>query len=287
MADVLAESSPATEDKFYNSTPGVSAASPTETIESSATPVVKTGAVQTEAAPEPADIELEPTEGKTDKSAKSNWATMRAARYRAEAERDLLKKQLDERKAEPLTAAAAAVIKTDPEKPKSEDFATYDLFLDARDKYNRAAWETEQTRKRTDAEAAEAKIQQQAESAKHLENWNKNEAAVTAKHATYGKDFDAFFAVAKSNPALAGAVFESELGPDLAQHLGVTPAELTRIAALPQRSIWKEIGKLEDRLTSKGSEPTVTKAPRPLAKVDASAARPEKDRSMEDRFYTD
>ncbi len=297
MADVIAESLPAIEDKFFTDKPtGVVAASPAEEKkpESSATPAEKAGAVQTEAASEPADTELEPAEAKTpaaDKSVRSNWATMRAARYRAEAEAKLLREQLAERdKAKPAAAAAVVEVKpaVDPAlKPKSEDYATYDEFLDARDKHNRFLWESEQTRNRTDAEAAQAKTEREAKSAKHLADWNKVEAVTKAKNAGYPAAFDAFFAVARTNAALAGSVFESAIGPDLALHLGVTPAELERIAALSEREIWKEIGKLEDRLATKGSETHITKAPRPLAKVEGDAARPEKDRSMEDRFYKD
>ncbi len=215
---------------------------------------------------------------------------MRQARYRAEAEVEYLKKQLDERnKAAPSTAPAPAptVKPVDITTPlNSDDFASYDLYLDARDLQTRARWEKEQAEKTKQTEDAKAAKTVEEQTAVHSARFEERQKIVMAKMPDYQKHFDAFFTVAKAIPALGTAVFESELSADVADHLGSRPDELARIAPLAPGRIWAEIGKLEARLTEdKGSPPPITKAPRPLSDVSGTAGSAPKELSIEERMY--
>lgn len=277
------------EDKFYptETKPDVNADPSTARSE---TPD-KTGAVQTEAAPEPAENEAEPLS--TDKSPRLSWRELRISKEksderaaRAEARAELLEQQANQRKAESLPAPA----KEPPTgKPKSDDFATYDEFLDARDAWNKAEWEKEQTAKQKQTDADKAAAEAKAQSAKHADRWNTREASVKGQFPAYDASFSVFLKVAQQHPALAHAVFESELGPDLAQYLGANVEELTRIQSLDPLKQRIAVGILEDKLQGqlkeKGSTLPITKAPRPLADVSGTASAPVKELAIEDRFY--
>jgi hypothetical protein len=284
--DAIVDSSPTPiEDNFYpeKKSPDVKPASSPDTSEApdDSKDNENSGAAKTEAASEPAEEEQEPLTDKS-KSPRSSWAEMRQARYRAEAEIEFLKKQLDERK----RASTPAEPPADPNKPKSEQFETWDEFLDARDKYNRKTWETEQVEKQRLAEEAKAKAEAEKESAKHLERFEARERVVQAKSPDYQSHFDRFFERAQSIPPLRTAVFESEIAPDLADYLGGHPEELSQIAGLQPGAIWKAIGKLEDKLSSeKGSPTPITRAPRPLADVSGNAGRALKELSFEEKLY--
>lgn len=275
--DAKVESSPTIEDTFYSSP------KPTDA------PVEKPAAAVAEPVVEViAETELEPAEAGS-KSPRVSFKELRTAKDRAEARAELLEKQLAERsKTETSPAKPAVETKpaVDPLKPKSEDFPTYDEFLDARDQYNRKQWEQEQDTKAAASAETDRVKQQKVESDKHLANWNKREEAFKPSAPEYKAHFDAFFKVAGSNPTLATAVFESEAGPDLSDYLGSHPEELERIAGLGPRGILKEIGKLEDKLAAKPVEKPVTKAPRPLADVGGKAGgAPNKELSTEEVFY--
>lgn len=286
------------EDKFYpahKAKAGATSESPPEPR--SETPAPEAGAVQTEAAPEPADTETEPTLTEPDKpkSPRSSWAEMRSARYRAEAEAKLLREQLAEhqRKAASLPAPAAANgngtrAPADSAKPKSEDFTTYEDFLDARDAYNRKQWESDQAVKLQQTEEAKKIEAAKAQAEQQKNVFNSREKLVMAKTPDYAQHFDAFLAVAQLAPAIARAVFESEIGPDLANYLGAHPEELQRIHKLEPLKQHVAVGVLEDRLQSseKGSStPKVTKAPPPIGVPGGTAHAPAKDVPMWDRLY--
>jgi len=274
------------EDKFYPTPKSDVKADPSPaTPNSSETPVTPdTGAVQTVAAPEPAETEQEPED--KSKSPRSSWAEMRQARYRAEAEAEFLRKELERRKADPSPATPPAEPPVDPLKPKSEHFAEYEDFLDARDAYNRRLWEAEQAAKQKQADDAKAVEDATKRSAKLTEDWNARELIVSGKSPNYPHAFETFIGIARANPALATAVFESEFGPDVAHYLGSHPAELARFAKLAPSPLLKELGKLEDKLSTTGSTtPTVTQAPPPLGDVAGPASTAAKELTLEERFY--
>lgn len=59
-------------------------------------------------------------------------------------------------------------------------------------------------------------------------------------------------------PTMANVIFESDVGPEVAYHLGTNPDEAARIAALPEYRQAAELGKLEAKL----SQPAPAPAPR-------------------------
>ena len=81
-------------------------------------------------------------------------------------------------------------------------------------------------------------------------------------------------------PGMGRAIAESDIGPEILNHLIDTPKELERIAALPPSTAIREIGKLEARLEAKPQEPekkvVVSKAPAPIA-PGAKPAAPQDD----------
>jgi hypothetical protein len=74
---------------------------------------------------------------------------------------------------------------------------------------------------------------------------------------------------------MAEIIRDSDVGPDLAYHLGKNVAEAARIAALPQNRQAVELGRLEARITAPKALPN--RAPAPVEPVSAIAAGGSKD----------
>lgn len=64
-------------------------------------------------------------------------------------------------------------------------------------------------------------------------------------------------------PNMANVIFESDLGPQVAYHLGQNPAEARRIAALPDYRQAAELGKLEAKLSQPAVPPPARTPPPP------------------------
>jgi hypothetical protein len=85
-------------------------------------------------------------------------------------------------------------------------------------------------------------------------------------------------------PVMANVIYESELGPEVAYHLGANPGEAARIAALPEYRQAAELGKLEVKLSQPAPAP-VTRTPPPpppetVAGLSAGIAKSPEDMSM-------
>jgi hypothetical protein len=76
-------------------------------------------------------------------------------------------------------------------------------------------------------------------------------------------------------PVMAEVIRDSDVGPDLAYHLGMNTAEAARIAALPPARQAVELGKLEARVTAPKTLPA--QPPAPVQPVNAIAAGGAKD----------
>jgi hypothetical protein len=76
-------------------------------------------------------------------------------------------------------------------------------------------------------------------------------------------------------PAMAEIIRDSDVGPDLAYHLGKNVTEAARIAALPVNHQAVELGKLEARVTA--PKPLPDRAPAPVQPVSGIAAGGSKD----------
>lgn len=296
-ADATVDSSTTVlEDKFYPDAKAEPSPASSETPAKD-----EAGAVKTEVAPEPTEEEQDP-EGKG-KSPRSSWAEMRAARYRAEAERDFLKQQLDEqRKAASLPAKAVTEEKPTSGKPKLSDFtdkigsqfSTYEdaqeAYQDARDTWNRSDWEQKETEKqRLAKEEAEKK---QLEEAGKTQKAKWEERAAITRANPLNKDFDtvAYSDKVQITPAMHAFLMKSQIGPDVLLAQGRDLKENARIVQLDPIEQIVELTKIETALlakaeASKGSIPKVTQAPRPAVDVAGVAAGGVRELSMEDRFY--
>lgn len=71
-------------------------------------------------------------------------------------------------------------------------------------------------------------------------------------------------------PAMAEIIRDSDVGPDLAYHLGKNLTEAARIAALPQARQAAELGRLEERITAPKALPK--QPPAPVEPVNAIAS---------------
>lgn len=76
-------------------------------------------------------------------------------------------------------------------------------------------------------------------------------------------------------PAMAEIIRDSDVGPDLAYHLGKNPTEAARIAALPLNRQAVELGRLEARVTA--PKPLPKQPPAPVQPVSGIAAGGSKD----------
>ncbi len=86
-------------------------------------------------------------------------------------------------------------------------------------------------------------------------------------------DFDqvAHSASVPYSQAMLQLVQESDLGPEIAYHLGKNPHEADRIARLSPLSAAREIGRLESRFASK-APPKVSSAPPPVKTIQGTGA---------------
>jgi hypothetical protein len=152
---------------------------------------------------------------------------------------------------------------SDDGKPRREQFASEDAWLDARD-----AWRDQQREQKAQAERTQAQQKTLAERTEKL-------YADAAK--LPGFDADAFDDVLDT-PGLTReavlALIDSDVGPQLMAHLAGHPDEAARIAKLPAVRQAAEIGKLEDRITAAPKPPAVKKpgAPAPIEPIGGGAS---------------
>lgn len=76
---------------------------------------------------------------------------------------------------------------------------------------------------------------------------------------------------------MAESIMSSEIGPDLAYHLGSNPKEAERIANLSPLAQAREIGKLEAKLSSEPLTKKTTSAPAPISPVKSKGGNPSYD----------
>ena len=74
--------------------------------------------------------------------------------------------------------------------------------------------------------------------------------------------------------AMAETIRASDIGPDLAYHLGQNPKEAERIARLSPLHQAREIGKIEAKLAAEPPQKKISSAPAPISPVTARATNP-------------
>lgn len=141
--------------------------------------------------------------------------------------------------------------------PQKENFESYEAYLEAKADY--------QIAKRLEGiEKAAAETRQREAEAKREETWTKKVTEASKKY----DDFDevAFAEDLPIAPAMAAAMRDSDLGPDVAYYLGKNPSEAQRISQLSPAAQVREIGKIEARLEMKPVRQP-SKAPPPIDPV--------------------
>ncbi len=219
-------------------------------------------------------------------------------RARLEGELEALKRQLAEKQPQPKPEEKTepAGEHTQPQesqpgsetasgrpKPKLEDFESYEEFVEAL-----TDWKAEEKAAALRAELRAAEERQTAEARQAeerrplVDRWNERAAKLREQYA----DFDEVTSNEASaklevTAVMAGACFESEVGPDIAYYLGKHPEETRAIAKLPPVRQAAAIGRIEERLlasakrpTSQPSEPAPKKTPETPRPKPSSAPAP-------------
>jgi hypothetical protein len=170
--------------------------------------------------------------------------------------------------AEEIKPAAAPA-----DKPKAENFDTYDAYIEAL-----TDWKVDQTEK-TKAKA-EADKRAAADASERGKAWEKSVELAKARY----EDYDEVLAGAHAMPisqAMHNTIVESgDDGPQLAYWLAQHPDEVTRIAKLSPFAAAKELGKIvatfdgeEDDDSPADKQPKATKAPEPIAPVGRKSSK--------------
>lgn len=161
-----------------------------------------------------------------------------------------------------------------PAKPTPEQFNDYGDYIEAL-----TDWKTEQKVAQTLSER-EAKAAERQQEAARAQTWEQRQAAARAAM----PDFDDVVggSDAPIAPHVAEAIKDSDHGPALAYHLAKHPDVLDRLNGMNPRAADRELGRLEERLSSKSAAPSAeaadaapartTNAPRPAA-VNTSQGR--------------
>ena len=228
------------------------AAQPEATQENVATGTEATAATETdETKPEKTFSQAELNDIVEKRLAKERRRLQREASL--EAENRALKAQVDGQQ-RPAQQAE------DPDKPKPEQFKTYEEYLD-----KLSDWKLDQREKA-------AVAQREAETAKSTQQtvqkrWTENSQKAREKHADFDHVIDQDLEI--SRPML-DAILDSEIGPEVAYFLGKNPAEAQRIAGLSPTAAAREIGKIEAKLAPAAEpekKPEPSKAPAPATPV--------------------
>lgn len=194
-------------------------------------------------------------------------------RREAERERDWLRLQVEKLtrgESPPPPAPEPAPFTVPP--PRQEDFETYEQYEEAvfDHRYQKRA----QAERASQEKAAKERAQQQHQS--QLDEWIDKGESKYPDFKRVAQDNDL-----KITPFMAGAMQESDIGHDVAYHLGQNPKEAARIAKLSPLGQVREIGRLEVKLQTP-TQRANTNAPTPTSPVGGKEAPSVK---LEDMSY--
>jgi hypothetical protein len=187
-----------------------------------------------------------------------------------------------------------------PVKPELKDFADWDKYEEAKDKWTIEYAEftaksavAADRKARTEAEAR-AKAEEQNKAV--ASEWDKSVEAARESHEDYDEKIDQAkedIKAGKLKPAnntVLGAIVASDAKAELLYHLLSNPEELEQLNSLPQHMVGYALGKIEAKITSaKPSKPapekTVKPNPKPpepvTGKASASSGPSEEDSTEE------
>jgi len=197
--------------------------------------------------------EDEPQDGEKPKEKKGGFTRKLAAKDAQIAE---LEARLANNQPKPQVEAS--------DKPKLDDFETYDQYTEAL-----TDWKFDQKTKEHESKSREESLRNEAK--KCAESY----AAKADEFAKANPDFDEV--VAESDvftPIMVQAIQESDLGPEIAYYLANNTDEASKIAGLGIVAMNRALGRIEAKLESKESKPAVrtTNAPPPIKPVTKSAS---------------
>jgi len=127
-------------------------------------------------------------------------------------------------------------------------------------------------------EFEDARVQQKAlelmRQQKEIESQRELTAKFESRIEAFEEKFPDFEQIAKApthhvTDVMAQAIISSELGPEIAYHLGLNPKESNRIATLPPLEQIKAIGRLEVKLADNPPAKKTSSAPAPISPVTA------------------
>lgn len=157
-----------------------------------------------------------------------------------------------------IKSAAAGV------EPKEADFEDYNEFVAAKAVYT---YRQADNAAKVEAAKAEAEAAEKADKSVVDEDWMEQVAA--AKVAK--PDFEQVAFSAPISDEVADLIVSSDMGADVAYHLGQNHAEARRISQLSLVDAARELGRLEAKLSAPPPKPKTTKAPPPIAPVQGGA----------------
>lgn len=153
-----------------------------------------------------------------------------------------------ERGEKPAPQAEAKPERDRSQKPSPADFESYEEYLDARDDYNRAQWESQvresQARSAVDRALSDQVTKFHKAASQHLDQFSDDVLSLrTEFQLAEGEE------PSGENWIANELVFSPETAPSLMLHFSAHPEDLQRIAALSTpRAVSREMAKLEARL---------------------------------------
>lgn len=197
--------------------------------------------------------EDEPQDGEKPKEKKGGFTRKLAQKDAIIAE---LQAKLQENPAKPQVEVS--------DKPKLDDFETYDQYTEAL-----TDWKFEQKTKEQESKSREQALQREAK--QRAETY----AAKADEFAKANPDFDEVVTECDAfTPIMVQAIQDSDVGPEVAYYLANNPEEAEKLAGLGVVAMNRAIGRIEAKLEARESKPAVktTNAPPPIKPVTKSAS---------------
>lgn len=206
-----------------------------------------------ESAPETPKTDDRPEERPGKNRAERKISRLYREAAEAKAERDLLRRQLEELKPKPV---------------EQNGRPTLDQFNYDPEKYAEATAKFEREQAIKEYESKQREQLQHRERQRIVETWEEKTSRAESKY----EDFDEVVGEIQPTTPWAIAVMEVENGEDVAYHLGKNLKDARRIASLPPLQQALEIGRLSAKLASAPAQPkTPSRAPAPISPLTGAA----------------
>lgn len=155
-------------------------------------------------------------------------------------------------------------VETPSDKPKLDDFETYDQYTEAL-----TDWKFDQRAKEQESKSREEALRNEAK--KRMETYG----AKADEFAKDNPDFDEVVSESDAfTPIMVQAIQDSDLGPQVAYYLAKNPDEAEKLKGLGVVAMNRALGRIEAKLETNEAKPAVrtTNAPPPIKPVSRSAS---------------